>query len=1291
VVEEGQMRRVLYQFEHILRQLTVTASNMSTMRVRDIDVFSPQDAREMEPWSDLPTSPLDTCAHHLIEQQARRHPDRPAVSAWDAQFTYEELDSLSNRLAQHLTGQGVGPDVLVPFCFEKSAWAVVSMLAILKAGGACVGLDSSHPPKRLSKIIQDSDSHVVLTSGRCQGLFSDPGLTVIPVDEAFVRSLPCLPLSPCTAVNSSHAAYVTFTSGTTGFPKGIVIEHRAICWSGATQGPALRLGPASRVLQFAAYSFDISNGDVLNTLMNGGCICVPSEDERSNDLAGFIRRMRVNWACLTPSAASILHPSAVPTLETLVLCGEPIKQETVRLWADAVYLVDAYGPAETTILCTSNPGIKPNTSSANLGRNMGATTWIANPSDHNQLRPLGCAGEILIEGPLLARGYLNDADKTSRSFIDNPRWAADSTSGVPRRFYKSGDLAFSNLDGTITFLGRKDSQVKIRGQRVELHEIEHHLRAALPPETGPVVVDVLSIASREVVAAFICLEDQIDQDVTDFKHIPEPTEAVLAATVQGVAAKLMDLLPSHMMPTVFFPLKNLPINRSGKVDRSRLRELTSTLTCEDISTSNTPKPDIIEPSTALEKQLQSHWASALKLDPVSISVDDNFIRLGGDSLTAMRLVAACRASGISLQVAQVLSGATLADLAAILDHEMTHEQTQHGQEEIPPFSLLEETTSVQTLIDATLALCTDIGNRSMIKDAYPCTALQEGLMALSHKKHGSYVGQEVVTMPEHIDTSRFLGAWNQTIGACDILRTRLVHGEGETLFQVVVTSPGPWVQKTVTSSDMLRGLLDSERSAVLNPGQPLSRYAIVLNSSTGTRHFVWTIHHVLYDAWSMPVIKNMVEKAYAGGEIERPPNFNHFIKEVKQLGGEASQEFWRLYLEECEAPSFPIMSTPAYLPDARSTQDYNFQIPRRRQAASCTLPTVLRAAMARLVGCYTDSNDVVFGVTLSGRNISIPGIASLVGPTIVTVPVRIRWSETTTLGDFLVSVQQQSVAMIPFEHLGLQNIQSLSEGAHHACQFQSLLIIRTFPDDNVTDGHTLFPPTSVMGGEMGTYGTYAFVLYCVVTPNNEVLVRAAYDDKILDGRQVMRYVKQFEHLVLQFCTLDHSTRMDNSAISSITEADWAEVQNWNSSSLVSADGSFQARFREQVELRPEAMAVCGWDGNLNYKQLEDLSTRLASHLIDKAGVKPGTFVPLSLEKSAWSMVAVLAVIKTGSMSCAHGAPEPGETPSRYCLRCGIEGHSLFQALRVSLRGYLRSTCGYRRGILQIVPLPSTRT
>lgn len=1212
--EMAQMRRVMNQFEHVLRQIPFEGG--PDVRIGELELFSPQDAFEMSWWNKTPLPKVDSCIHHLIARQVDAHPDASAVSAWDLHhdLTYGMLDDLSNRLAHHLKGLGVGPDVFVPFCFEKSAWAVVSMLGIIKAGGACVGLDGNHPLARLKSIVRDCDAKVILTSNAHLGLVSHLQITALVVDEAFLRNLPSNSHPACTSVTTKHAAYVTFTSGTTGQPKGIVIEHQAICASGLSQGSALRLGPTSRVLQFSAYSFDISNGDILNTLMNGGCVCVPSENDRSNDLAGFINRTGVNWACLTPSVASILRPSTVPTLETLVLCGEPIKQETVTTWAESVYLVDAYGPAETTILCTSLPGVKIDTPSANLGWNMGAVTWIANPSNHAQLQPLGCVGEILIEGPLLSRGYLNDPEKTSHSFITDPPWAR-SSGGESRRFYKSGDLGLLNTDGTTTFVRRKDTQVKIRGQRVELHEVEHHLHNALPPTVGPVVADVISVEKRELLMAFICLSELVGRQV-DFESVTHRMKATLALAMEGVPVKLAASLPGYMIPSAIVPLQEIPLTRSGKVDRATLRELVSDMGLQDFAAVASDM-DRKEPSTELEKQLQHHWAQVLNLDRRTISAHDNFMKLGGDSLAAMKLVAACRASNINLQVATVFRAPTLADMAAsVVPEDLTQD------EEIPPFSLLHEAPSVSSLVDGILEQCVDIKSADMIIDAYPCTAIQEGLMALSHKQIGSYIAQDHTELPDDIDMSRFLAAWERTVEACDILRTRLVNSDEGTL-QVVLKAMEPWFHGQVADMVSVEEFLLNERNVFMQFGQPLSRWAVVVDTSTGIRHFVWTIHHAIYDGWSMPLIKNMVEFAYTGQAIEKPTKFNKFIQQIVHTRGEANDDFWKSYFEECEAPTFPSVSPTTYQPHARSILDHSFNI-TRLQESSYTLPTVLRAAFAQLVGCYVDSNDVVFGATLAGRNAPIPGIDTLIGPTISTLPIRISWDDSSTIDDFLDGVQDQSVAMIPFEHSGLQNIQKVSEAARFACQFQSLLIIQPLPE--VKSSH-IFSAGKIMGGELADYGSYAFILQCMLE-GDEVVAKATFDENVVDHMQARRYLNQFEHLVRQLCTLDGSTTLGD--ISAVTATDTAEILNWNSRPLEYIDSSFQEYFKIQVKQRPHAVAVYGHDGTLTYKELDEVSTHVARHLVVEEGVKPDAFVPLCFEKSLWAVVAIIATVKAGA-------------------------------------------------------------
>lgn len=1227
-LERAQVQRLMYQFEHVFRQ--ICRNRNPELRIGDVQVFSPQDELEMHSWEKQPAPEINSCAHHLIQRQIETRPNAAAVSAWDlvADLTYGMLDDLSSRLAHHLKSLGIEPDNFVPFCFEKSAWAVVTMLGILKAGGACVGLDGNHPLARLEKITHDCRAKVVITSRKYHELVSNLPVTALVLDEAFLRRLP-LNLQPaCTTVKSTHAAYVTFTSGTTGQPKGIVIEHKAICSSGASQGPVLRLGPQSRVLQFAAYSFDISNGDILNTLMNGGCVCIPSEEERSNDLAGFINRAKVNWACLTPSVARILQPSTVTKLETLVLCGEPISSDIVETWADAVYLVDAYGPAETTILCTSYPGVKTNTNAANLGWDMGATTWITNPEDHEQLQPLGCVGEILMEGPLLSRGYLNDPKKTSLSFVKDPKWSKRSD-GVPRRFYKSGDLGFFNIDGSITFVGRNDNQIKVRGQRVELQEIEYHLRNALPPKLGPVIADVLSVQQRTMLVAFVCLGELLNPE-TDLQTITPEAQELLSAAMQGVQAKLEGSLPTYMIPSAFFPLKDIPLNRSGKVDRSKLKDLVSDYMLEGL-TPDPPMSDRRGPSTELEKQLADHWCQVLGISRRAITLNDHFLRLGGDSLAAMKLVAACRASCINLNVATVFRAPTLGDMAA---NAMFDDQGQSERDAIAPFALLDASASSSAFIDTILEQCEDISDPSMIADAYPCAPVQEGLLALSHKQQGSYIAQDHTVLPNDIDITKFLAALERVIDACDVLRTRIVHSS-EGIVQVVLRNIKPCFQGTVPDAIALQEFMKTERNVIMDSGQPLSRWAVMLDAGSGQRHCVWTIHHAVYDGWSMPLIKDMIERAYAGQAVETPVKFNRFIQQVLEYQDEANHDFWNLYFDECEAPVFPSMPSPAYQPHARSILNHKFHIEKQRES-SYTLPTILRAAFARLVGCYAASDDVVFGVTLAGRNAPIPGIETLIGPTISTLPVRIRWNASSSIDDLLYDVQDQSAAMIPFEHSGLQNIQKVSDAARFACQFQSLLIIQPLPEVRATN--RIFSAGKTMGGELADYGSYAFILQCMIV-DDEVVVKATYDESVVDPLQARRYTGHFEHLVRQFCTFDGSTPLVD--MGSITPEDVNEIMTWNSRPLEYVDALFQDFFANQVQQQPDAIAVCTKDVTMTYRELDHLSTILAHHLVEVEGVRPDTYVPLCFEKSVWTVVAIVAVAKAGAciVTMDHSHPK----------------------------------------------------
>ncbi|PTB42652.1 hypothetical protein M441DRAFT_137805, partial [Trichoderma asperellum CBS 433.97] len=549
------MERILNQLVHIIRQLH---SHVPEQKLKHIDMISPQDRKEIQEWNSVESIVADTCVHYLFEQRAQKSPNATAVHAHDGDFTYKELDDLSSRLAQHLSKSGV-KNAFVAVCFEKSKWAVLTMMAVLKAGAAIVPLDHSHPVMRLKSIIEDSDAELVLCSPAQQELLKQTGTTVFVVDATSLGNIPLATSTTRERVSSSSAAFVFFTSGSTGLPKGIIITHTAYCTSARSHSKALRINEESRVMQFAAYTYDVSVGEIFTTLICGGCICVPSNHDRVNNLAAAIQRMGVTWMFLTPSVAGLLQPEDVPNLKTLVLGGEPATKQNFITWANGVYLINSYGPAECSIWTHCNPGVSRDTSIGYIGKNINGISWITDAEDPTKLAPIGTVGELLIEGPVLARGYLNDQAKTEAAFIEAPAWYSANTGRKAPKLYRTGDLVKYDSNGGIIILGRRDTQVKLRGQRVELGEIEFHIQRSLPKHVE-VIVDVIkhSNSNHSVLMAFICgghYDGKMQQQDSENLAAPQSLQEVYPE----VGLQLSSYLPRHMIPSIFVPITTMPL------------------------------------------------------------------------------------------------------------------------------------------------------------------------------------------------------------------------------------------------------------------------------------------------------------------------------------------------------------------------------------------------------------------------------------------------------------------------------------------------------------------------------------------------------------------------------------------------------------------------------------------------------------------------------------------------------------------------------------------------------------
>ncbi|KAL4876918.1 hypothetical protein BJY04DRAFT_231203 [Aspergillus karnatakaensis] len=438
------------------------------------------------------------------------------------------------------------------------------MLGILKAGGAFVALDPLQSAERLEEMARVLGCTVVVTSDvHLSKILSLPvQALVLPRDLEIAKGGGC---SDPVEVTSTDAALVLFTSGSTGQPKAMIHEHGSICSHAVALGEAMGYR-GRRVLQFSAYIWDVAVMDIFITLIFGGCVCIPSEEDRVGNIAAFIRWSKADLALLTPSYSRSIDPQSVPSLKTLALAGECMTQEDVRRWGNHVTLMNAYGPAEVGVCSLNAATAQPE----NIGRGLpNSPCWVVNPNDVSQLVPLGAVGELVVAGPDLAREYLNQPELTANSFVVDPLWAVRL--GLEnRRFYRTGDLVCYDLnafDGSMLFMGRKDDQIKVRGQRIEPGEIEYHLCQVPRVKHAVVTMPRRGFWKDELVAV---VETSSYGGITSERGQLQalPADSFPLTLIQDHLAKF---LPSFMVPTACVVLSYLPLTASMKINRKEVK------------------------------------------------------------------------------------------------------------------------------------------------------------------------------------------------------------------------------------------------------------------------------------------------------------------------------------------------------------------------------------------------------------------------------------------------------------------------------------------------------------------------------------------------------------------------------------------------------------------------------------------------------------------------------------------------------------------------------------------------
>ncbi|KAJ5899844.1 hypothetical protein N7495_004588 [Penicillium taxi] len=573
---------MLWTFQHVLRQIT---SHPATFKLDAIDYCSEFHRKIIKSLTHAkPVSKLN-CLHDLIIENCQRHPAKLAVCSFDGDLTYRDLDNLSLRLALHLTKLGVKPETFVLSSFQKSTWAIIARLAILRAGGAYISIHSSNPPAYLNSVIKRTKAKIMLSDPGFADQFLNTIETVVVITPEWLQTLPMKTQSvPLPVVQPYNACTVLFTSGSTGRPKAIVQEHRSYASAIRDYVQNLGLNKDTRFLHYDDYAFDISNLEFLVPLIVGGCCCVPGPMKTVQDLASNIQTLNANIAFLTPTVAIKADPEAMRNLKILCVGGEPLPKDLLKNWAkSSTTLINQFGMGEAAVCCAYNNKVHdPNSSPATIGRPSSGAIWIVDSTCPEKLMPIGAIGEIVIEGPHLSRGYLDQdhqaSDRTKPAgFLENiPCWLNElHPDRQSARMYQSGDLARWTHDGQIEYIGRKDTIVKLDGCRIDVIEVEHLARRSLTSD-DTIVVDLLGVIDGKenpCLAAFLYLSGHPENNSeTEELFLKDASQDPTASQKVGRIKEVLAIsLPPYMIPTLFLLATRVPRTPSKKTDRRMIR------------------------------------------------------------------------------------------------------------------------------------------------------------------------------------------------------------------------------------------------------------------------------------------------------------------------------------------------------------------------------------------------------------------------------------------------------------------------------------------------------------------------------------------------------------------------------------------------------------------------------------------------------------------------------------------------------------------------------------------------
>ena len=1174
------------------------------------------------------------CVQTVIEEQVAVCPDKIAVAFEGKRYTYQQLNEKANQLAHLLIEEfGVGPDTIVGVSMKRSCEQIVTVLAIMKAGGAYLPLDPDYPSDRLREMIADAGISLLVADERSSAALRLDSCCVLAFETCDFNNFPCTNIDPVSInLTSNNLAYVIYTSGSTGRPKGVMIEHRNLHHFLLNTRERYRIATSDNVLQFSTINFDIFVEEVFATLCSGATLTLRNEKCVSSldDFCRFCKQNQITVVSLPTAFWHQLNAGRFKLnfngLRLVILGGEALQPEAVTEYfeqVEDVELINSYGPTEATVTATSYHL---------YGEHVNKTVPIGEPNVNTSLFildnqmglvPTGSVGELYIGGNGLARGYLNQDALTSERFLPNPYFnSADELSS--RRLYKTGDLVSCDGSGNLRFHGRLDDQVKIRGFRIELGEIENRL-AQLPTVGMSMVMAPRGPGGKSLVAY-----------VQSTHNVPDRYEYITS-----LKTELSSQLPDYMVPQTFVIVEQWPLTKNGKVDKKALAELRS----DDVSST------FCAPQNDLQKSLLKIWSEALQIAPDKLSVTANFFEMGGNSLAAVKLVTTIKDQlHLDISVADIFKAQTICNLAGKLE-------------------------------------CSIPLNRAPItkakreKQGMPLSFPQQRLHFIDKLQGSSaeYNMPAALEVTGTLDENATRMAFEAIVQRHEVLRT--VFKESE---EGVVQYIQEGVPFTLSRFDLshyskdlrdqkLQQLIENDAKTPFDLGQDIMLRASTILLAEGDANsprqsiLMFNMHHIASDGWSMDILVNEFLIHYHNvttAQTRMLPALNiqyadFAVWQREWLKNDILEEQTRYWKQKLEgAPTLHSLPLDQVRPNKKQfdaglitdsmPSDIGAALGCVAREFSMTPFMLLHSALALVLSRHSNSTDMVIGTPVANR--LNPEVEHLIGFFANTLALRVN-TDHESLADYLNQVRQvhleaQKYQDLPFDFL-IEQLRVPRDTAHSPL-FQIMLTT-----GEKSTGREQAPLLDAIPGvqitPMASDNVVAKFDLSVHLDmdDNGVILRWIYDKSLFNATSISRLNTHLKNCLESLAAVsgfsENTPQLRDIAILSESEIQDLVTTAKGAFSTFPADMALHHYIEAYANETPDKTALLCCGQRLSFAQLNEKANKLAHYLIEENDVKPGQLIGLCTARSSDMAVGILSILKSGA---AYVPLDPASPKSR---------------------------------------------